>query len=65
MWCEFDHNRATKIKRIEERPHAVETREHVGDWEGDTVVGKEKTRGVFSPMLKGRAGTLLQASLMW
>lgn len=42
------HNRATKIKRIEERPAIVETRERVGDWEGDTVVGKEKTQRILT-----------------
>jgi transposase, IS30 family len=39
----IDRNKANKIKRIEERPAVVETRERIGDWEGDTVVGKEKT----------------------
>jgi IS30 family transposase len=32
-----------KKKRIDKRPKEVETRERVGDWEGDTIVGKEKT----------------------
>lgn len=32
-----------KKKRIDTRPAIVETRERLGDWEGDTVVGKEKT----------------------
>lgn len=32
----------TKKKRIEERPHVVEKRSRVGDWEGDTIVGGEK-----------------------
>lgn len=31
-----------KKKRIDERPSVVETRERVGDWEGDTIVGKER-----------------------
>jgi IS30 family transposase len=31
-----------KKKRIDERPDIVETRERIGDWEGDTIVGKEK-----------------------
>ena len=35
-------NRAVKIKRIDTRPEEVETRLRVGDWEGDTVIGKEK-----------------------
>src|SRR3989344_477628 len=38
--------KALKVRRIEERPAIVETRERVGDWEGDTVVGKEKTQRI-------------------
>ena len=33
-----------KIKRIDTRPAAVETRERIGDWEGDTIVGKDKLK---------------------
>jgi len=33
-----------KIKRIDERARIVEKRERIGDWEGDTVIGKEKTQ---------------------
>ena len=33
---------ALKIKRIDTRPAIVETRERIGDWEGDTVIGKDK-----------------------
>jgi transposase, IS30 family len=40
--------KAMKIKRIEERPSVVETRERLGDWEGDTVVGKEKKQRVLT-----------------
>lgn len=32
-----------KKKRIDTRPEIVETRGRIGDWEGDTIVGKEKT----------------------
>jgi len=32
-----------KKKRIDERPKIVETRQRIGDWEGDTIVGDEKT----------------------
>lgn len=35
---------ASKIKRIDTRPSLVETRERIGDWEGDTVIGKERTK---------------------
>lgn len=32
-----------KKKRIGQRPKIVETRTRIGDWEGDTIVGGEKT----------------------
>ena len=32
-----------KKKRIDERPKEVETRERIGDWEGDTIVGSDKS----------------------
>jgi transposase, IS30 family len=32
-----------KIKRIDTRPAIVEERGRIGDWEGDTIIGKEKT----------------------
>lgn len=44
----IERNRASKVKRIEERPHIVETRTRIGDWEGDTVVGKEKTQRILT-----------------
>lgn len=31
-----------KKKRIDTRPEIIETRERIGDWEGDTIVGGEK-----------------------
>lgn len=31
-----------KKKRIDKRPSVVETRGRIGDWEGDTIVGKDK-----------------------
>lgn len=37
-----------KKKRIDERPSIVETRQRVGDWEGDTIVGQEKTIHVLT-----------------
>lgn len=37
-----------KIKRIDERPEAVETREWIGDFEGDTIVGKDRKRRLLS-----------------
>lgn len=41
-------NKALKIRRIGERPVIVETRERIGDWEGDTVVGKEKKQRILT-----------------
>jgi len=40
--------KALQIRRIGERPPVVETRTRVGDWEGDTVVGKEKTQRILT-----------------
>lgn len=40
--------KALKIRRIEERPRVVEARTRVGDWEGDTIVGKEKTQRILT-----------------
>jgi IS30 family transposase len=37
-----------KKKRIDTRPFMVETRERLGDWEGDTIVGGEKTTGILT-----------------
>lgn len=33
-----------KIKRIDARPAVVDTRERIGDWEGDTIIGKDKLK---------------------
>ena len=33
-----------KIKRIDTRPAVVETRERIGDWEGDTIIGKDRRK---------------------
>ena len=35
-----------KKRRIDERPTIVETRTEIGHWEGDTIVGKEKTTAI-------------------
>lgn len=37
-----------KKKRIDTRPLVVETRGRMGDWEGDTIVGGEKTTGILT-----------------
>ncbi|MBI2023202.1 IS30 family transposase [Candidatus Giovannonibacteria bacterium] len=41
-------SKALKIRRIGERPGVVETRKRIGDWEGDTVVGKEKKQRILT-----------------
>lgn len=41
-------NKALKIRRIEERSPLVDARERIGDWEGDTVVGKEKKQRILT-----------------
>lgn len=38
-----DKRDRAKVKRIDERPPEVDLRTRIGDWEGDTVIGGEKT----------------------
>lgn len=38
-----DKRDRAKVKRINERPPEVDLRTRIGDWEGDTVIGGEKT----------------------
>ncbi len=52
----------TKKKRIDTRPSIVETRTRIGDWEGDTVVGKEKTKRILT-YVDRKSGKLLAAKL--
>ena len=40
--------RAVKVRRIDERPVVVEERSRFGDWEDDTVIGKEKVQRIWS-----------------
>lgn len=37
-----------KKRRIDERPQVVEKRKRIGDWEGDTIVGQEKTMHILT-----------------
>lgn len=37
-----------KKKRIDARPPIVEKRGRIGDWEGDTIVGQEKTKHILT-----------------
>lgn len=57
-----ERNRVSKVRRIEERPTSVETRTRIGDWEGDTVVGKEKTQRILT-YVERRSGYALAEKL--
>jgi len=37
-----------KKKRVDIRPAIVEKRERIGDWEGDTIIGQEKTKHILT-----------------
>lgn len=37
-----------KIRRIDERPEEVDNRSRIGDWENDTVLGKEKIKRILT-----------------
>lgn len=37
-----------KKKRIDVRPEIVEQRKRLGDWEGDFIIGQEKTTGILT-----------------
>lgn len=47
-----------KKKRIDTRPAIVETRERLGDWEGDTIVGGERKTGILTHVER-KSGYLL------
>lgn len=47
-WARIELNKAMKIKRITERPSVVEERSRIGDWEGDTIVGKERSGRILT-----------------
>ena len=38
----------TKKKRIDVRPKIIDKRGRIGDWEGDTIVGQEKTKHILT-----------------
>jgi len=40
--------RAMKVRRFEERPSVVHERSRLGDWENDTIVGKEKKQRILT-----------------
>lgn len=47
-----------KKQRIDMRPAIVEDRSRIGDWEGDTIVGAERTTGIITHAER-RSGYLL------
>lgn len=49
-------------RRIQERPAVVETRQRIGDWEGDTIVGKGKARIVT--LVDRKSGLLLMQRVL-
>jgi transposase, IS30 family len=51
-----------KKNRIDKRPAIVETRKRIGDWEGDTIVGGEKTQHILTHVDR-RSGYLLADKL--
>lgn len=51
-----------KKRRIDTRPPIVEKRERIGDWEGDTIVGGEKTQRLLTHVER-KSGYLLADKL--
>ncbi len=51
-----------KKKRIDKRPEIVERKERIGDWEGDTIIGKEKTIHILTHVDR-KSGYLLADKL--
>jgi IS30 family transposase len=41
-------NVSLKVRRIQERPEVVDMRTRIGDWENDTVIGKEKKQRILT-----------------
>lgn len=52
----------SKKKRIDTRPSVIEERTRLGDWEGDTVLGKERTKRILT-MVDRTSGKLLAKKL--
>ena len=51
-----------KKRRIDERPIEVEKREQIGHWEGDTIIGQEKTIHIMTHVER-KSGLLLADKL--
>lgn len=50
--------REEEKRRIDDRPAVVEKRQRLGDWEGDTILGREKTVRILTHVER-RSGLLL------
>ena len=55
-------NKGLKVRRIEERPQVVDDRVRVGDWENDTVIGKEKKQRILTSVER-KSGFALASKL--
>ena len=51
-----------KKKRIDKRPEIVAKRERIGDWEGDTIIGQERTKQILTHVER-KSGLLLADKL--
>jgi len=51
-----------EAQRIENRPPEIDRRERVGDWEGDTIVGANRSGGVLS-LVERRTGFAILAKV--
>lgn len=70
--CKYRRKRGTKIRekqreeakkvRIDQRPQIIEQRARLGDWEGDTIVGGEKTTAILTHVER-KSGYLLADKL--
>jgi len=47
-----------KKKRIDTRPEVIDKRERIGDWEGDSVIGSERTQSILTHVER-KSGYLL------
>ncbi len=71
--CKYRRKRGTKIRekqreetkkvRIDQRPQIIEQRARLGDWEGDTIVGGEKTTAILTHVER-KSGYLLADKLI-
>ena len=49
-WVRNALNTSLKIRKMEERPKVVDERSRIGDWENDTVLGKEKIKRILKDL---------------